>query len=155
MKKKEQLDNIHKLYTALYSSGWKLNDKQALQFYFQEIVSYYPVNNIHLQKSYGMSHIQKSADKKVFSMNHYIHDMKQRILKPLWYENISLAIGFSDDSASNMTAILNHFIKQRALWELENDSIHLYFTGKQWSLKIPEWEKLDITMEDTITTIVI
>lgn len=147
----EQLKNIRILYQSYYPHLPNPTREQALQFYFQIVGSYYPVNNIHAMKSLGMTHIKSSAQKKTFCMNHYIQDIRTRILAPLWYNHIPQAIWFSDDSVTNMMAMLAYFLQEKEKWNLYNDSIHLYFSGKQWSLPIPETKGIIVTQESNMT----
>lgn len=73
-----------------------------------------------------------TPEKKVISMDHYIQDMRRRILDSIGIDNSTpLAIGFSDDSVSNMRHMVQSFVKKRKNGTLGNDTVHLYFTGKQ------------------------
>lgn len=148
-----QYENIKNLYQILYPDMPIPNRNQAIQFYFQEIVSYYTVSNTHGKKLLKIRMNMKTPEKKVFCMDHYIEDMRTRILGPIGIENTSLAIGFSDDSVSNMSAMMDAFIQKREVGSLKNDTVHLYYTGKQWALAIPTKESIQVSQNQTMTII--
>lgn len=151
--KNTQYESIKNLYQALYPNMPILNRDQALQFYFQEIISYYTVSNAHIKKYLGLRMDMATPEKKVISMDHYIQDMKNRILASIGIKNAPLAIGFSDDSVGNMKSMMSSFIEKRNAGVIKNDTVHLYFTGKQWALHIPTENCIQVTQNGKMTVI--
>ena len=143
--KETQYKNIQALHSSLHPNEKLSTRIQALRFYFEEIISYYPVSNPHIAKCLGMSHEQSMAKRKTIAMEHYLHDMQTRIIEKIWLENTPRAIGFSDDSVSNMEAMIDFFTEKRKTELKEKDTVHLYFTGKKWSLKT--WDSIKNTIE--------
>ncbi len=133
--KEIQYKNIHALHEYIHPNEKLSTRIQTLRFYFEEIVSYYPVSNPHIAKCLGMSYEQSMAKRKTIAMKHYLDDMQTRIIEKIWLENTPLAIGFSDDSVSNMEAMIDFFKEKRVNGLNEENTVHLYFTGKKWSLK--------------------
>lgn len=148
-----QYENIKKLYTNLYPELPIPSREEAIILYFREIVSYYTVSNPHIMKYLDLKKNTNIPNKKVLCMTHYIQDIPNRILKPLWIQDSWLAIGFSDDSAKNMSAMMHYFIEQRGIGAIENHTIHLYFTGKQWQLSIPENDCIKVETTEDMTII--
>jgi hypothetical protein len=130
--KTEQHSNIESLYRNYTGDMSPLTRDQALRFYFEEIVSYYPVSNPHIAKYLGFPSDMSSSIRKVEAMKHALEDIKTRILKRVRQENTSLAIGFSDDSIKNTLTMIEYFESARSTSRLSvNDTVHIYFTGKQ------------------------
>ncbi len=148
-----QYENIKKLYTHLYPELPIPNRDEAVVLYFREIISYYTVSNPHIMKYLNLKKNTNIPNKKVLCLAHYIQDVLNRILKPVWIQDSWLAIGFSDDSAKNMSAMLDYFIERRRNGSLENNTVHLYFTGKQWQLPIPEESCISIEKMEDMTII--
>ena len=152
--KNTQYESIKNLYQALYPHMPIPNRDQALQFYFQEIVSYYTVSNAHIKKYLSLKMDTPTPEKKVISMDHYMQDMRRRILDSIGIDNSTpLAIGFSDDSVSNMRHMFQSFVKKRKNGTLKNDTVHLYFTGKQWALSVADEDCIHVSQNEKMTII--
>lgn len=151
--KQLQETHIREIYERLYAgNNRKATRDELLRFYFMHIVSYYPVSNEHTAKYLSMSHEQSMAKRKTIAMEHFIQDAVERILTPLQLEKTSLSIGFSDDSLSNVMAMVEYFEMKRKNWYSKENKIHIYFTWKKESLKLIETPLRKIkTWEDMIT----
>lgn len=154
--KEEQYKNILSLYKSYTGKSESLTHDQALRFYFEEIVSYYPVSNPHILKYLSLDENLSSSERKVKAIEHYTKDVTHRILAKLWLRWYPLAIGFSDDSVRNTLAMIEHYEWLRAnATILDDTTVHIYFTGKQSESKKLEkaWRNLEQSGEMTIIRI--
>lgn len=90
--KTEQHKNIESLYEKYTGDTKPLTRDQALRFYLEEMVSYYPVSNPHIAKYLGFPSDMPSSIRKVEAMKHAIKDVRTRILPKVGQENSPLAI---------------------------------------------------------------
>ncbi len=144
--KEEQYKNILSLYQSYTGKNENLTRDQALRFYFEEIVSYYPVSNPHIAKYLSLDETLSSSEKKVKAMEHYTIDVQKRIITKLWLGVYPLAIGFSDDSVRNTLAMIEHYEQLRTNRAISDDTtVHIYFTGKQSEIQKLEkpWRSLE------------
>ena len=147
-----QYTNISSLYQSYTDQDTSISRDQALRFYFENIVSYYPVSNPHVAKYLGLTHETSSAQRKTIAMWHFKADVCSRILPRVWLTSVPLAIGFSDDSVSNCTAMRDYFLSIKS--GLTPDStIHLYFTGRQSEAQKLQKYGVDIEYGMDMTTI--
>ena len=109
---------------------------------------------------------ERSSDKKTLAMSHLIQYTRKVISKIPELQNKSLAIGFSDDSISNIESMTLYFMNERVKWisDQENwkeamiwssDKIRVYFTGNQDQLCMIPGKGISIEKEDNLTKIVI
>jgi len=144
--KEEQYKNILSLYESYTGKSEVLTRDQALRFYFEEIVSYYPVSNPHIVKYLSLDEDLSSSERKVKAIEHYTTDVTHRILTKLWLVWHPLAIGFSDDSVRNTLAMIEYYEWLRAKRTIsDNTTVHIYFTGKQSEVQKLEkaWRNLE------------
>lgn len=139
-----QYQNICSLYALLNPTLKVPNRDQALRFYFEQMVSCYPVSNPHLAKYMHWEDVPNMSVRKTLAMDHLIHRTNS-LKEKLWLKDVPLSIGFSDDSLSNIEAMIGFFIEQRKLGNLSKDTIHIYFTGKQSEAK--KLQKYGVSIE--------
>lgn len=97
-----------------------------------------------------------SSARKVEAMKHAIQDMKTRILPKVNENDTPLAIGFSDDSIKNTLTMIEYFESARREDRLAvDDTVHIYFTGKQSEAQKLEkpWRSLEQSEYMTIIRI--
>lgn len=154
--KAEQHSNIQSLYENYTGDMSPLTQDQALRFYLEEMVSYYPVSNPHIAKYLGFWADMSSSVRKVEAMKHAIKDVQTRILPRFGGSNSPLAIGFSDDSVGNTRTMIEYFESTRSENKLsDDDTVHIYFTGKQSEVEKLEkpWRNLEQSDDMTIIRI--
>lgn len=154
--KEEQYKNILSLYKSYTGKSDPLARDQALRFYFEEIVSYYPVSNPHIAKYLWFPPDMLSSTRKVEAMKHYIAEVTHRVLSKIWLNNYPIAIGFSDDSVKNILVMIEYFESIRRNNSLRsNNTVHIYFTGKQSEIeKLKKaWRNLEKNDDMTIIRI--
>lgn len=160
-----QYQNIQNLWD-LFWKKWTPRREEALDFYFQEIGMYYGVSSPHLCKLIDIDHRTRSSDKKTLAMSHLIQYTRKMASKIPELQDKSFAIGFSDDSISNIESMTQFFMSERKKWisyqeewkEVmiwSNDKIRVYFTGNQDQLCIIPGEGVTIKKEGDLTKIVI
>jgi hypothetical protein len=150
--KELQYRNIIRLW-RLMGKKWELNKKMALDFYFQKIGMYYWVSSPQLCNMIWVNHELPSSIKKTHAMNHFINRTRKLIADNIpQLQSHSLSLWFSDDSLSNIYAMIDYFLNERKQNSLiySEDKIHVYFTWKQewfqeekvpWG-KIKRWESM-------------
>lgn len=144
--KQEQQKNIQNLYSILEKSETILSSDQALRYYFEQIVLYYPVSNPHVAKYLSMGHIFSMSERKSIAMKHAIRYIESNFLNHPALRDYPLSIGFSDDSLSNILSLMELF-KTLAKEEHERSHFyHLYFTGKKEDYRLlieksPQYEE--------------
>lgn len=127
-----QYENIQRLYSQFYPESEALTRDQALRYYFEKIVSCYPVSNPHIAKFLDMEDETSMSKRKSIAMAHYIKKCVDRIIVPQKYDDAPRAYGFSDDSVWNIRALIYFFEEQRRNATIRtNDKIRIYFTGKK------------------------
>jgi len=152
--KEEQENNISELFRAFWRvSKWTPTRDRLLRFYFEEIVSYYPVSNPHIAKYLSMNYEKSMAKRKTIAMAHFIEDTQTRIIPMLKMENIPLSLGFSDDSLSNIIAMTEYFESKRKSWYPKQNKIHVYFTWKKESFRLEKTQKRKIKEEKNMMII--
>lgn len=129
--KREQQKNIQNLFSLLEKNETILSSDQALRYYFEQIVLYYPVSNPHVAKYLSMSHIFSMSERKSIAMKHAIHHVESNFLNHPALSPYPLSIGFSDDSLSNILSLLELFKALAKEKHERNHFYHLYFTGKK------------------------
>jgi hypothetical protein len=130
--KEIQFSNITHLHRALDSEVTELSRDQALRYYFERIVSYYPVSNPHTEKLLDMEEEKSMSKRKVLALDHYRKKCESRIMTTLWYRDTPRSYGFSDDSFGNIRALIDFFVGKRTAWKIHReDKIRIYFTGRK------------------------
>lgn len=126
-----QQKNIQNLYSLLQKSKTVLSPDQALRYYFEQIVSYYPVSNPHVAKYLNINSVENMSDRKVFALKHALSLVEDKIYKNTLLHDLPLSIGFSDDSLSNILAMKKSFEELRKKKTTRKYYFHLYYTGKK------------------------
>ncbi len=129
--KEEQQENIQKLYALLEKSETILSSDQALRYYFEQVVLYYPVSNPHVAKYLNIEHISSMSERKSFAMRHAIDSLEHTLENKTELLHYPLSIGFSDDSLSNMLSVMDLFKDLKKEKHERKYFYHLYFTGKK------------------------
>ncbi len=129
--KEIQQKNIENLYWVLEKKKAKLTRDQALRYYFEQVVTYYPVSNPHVAKYLGMNEVLSMSERKSLALAHSIRSLEERIYSNEKLHDIPLSIWFSDDSKGNILSILEYFREKKMSQRGNSYTYHLYFTGKK------------------------
>jgi hypothetical protein len=129
--KEEQYGNIQNLFSLLENSDTILSSDQALRYYFEQVVLYYPVSNPHVAKYLKLDHITSMSERKSFAMRHAIDSLENTLIDHPELSHYPLSIGFSDDSLSNILSVMDLFKRLGKEKHERKRFYHLYFTGKK------------------------
>lgn len=126
-----QRNNIQSLYTLFEESNTKLSSTQALRYYFERIVSYYPVSNPHVARYLGMEEEPSMSTRKTYAMKHALNSLEKKLDGISGLAHYPLSVGFSDDSLSNIISMKTAFEWMKKQSDRRKIFFHLYFTGKK------------------------
>jgi hypothetical protein len=124
---------------------------EAVWYYFHVISHYYPVSSTITSNWLEVSRNMPNSQKKTIAMKHFIRTTKEQIQDIKELRNISYAIGFSDDSISNIEQMLWYFSKERASWNTikNEDKVRIYYTWIVWKF-CPTKEHISEQRWDTL-----
>ena len=156
--KEEQYENICELYETFEWKEPQLSQKEAVWYYFNIIARYYPVSSTITTNWLWIHRWLPNSTKKTHAMREFIKSTKAKVMDIPNLKDKSISLGFSDDSLSNIEAMITFLEDERTKrdWVITpNDKVKIYFTGKQSEAKKLEklWRNLEYGIDMTIIRI--